>query len=307
MQYKKLINFCLAVSVCIILSGCALQKSSPVIKAADLNPRLTAGDVSQKVDAFEVIVDASMSMNEAYAGKAKLTQEKKLITLMSKTIPNLKLTGAARSFGRYSMFGDDTSMLIYGPTAYSSAGLLEAVKPVTGNGFSPLSAALDGAAADLKSQSGQLAVIVFSDGEDMGKYNPVAAATRLKKEYGDRICIYTVHIGDSPSGKKMMQQVADAGGCGFTVWADTISSPQGMAGFVERVFLKPYSAPAKIKEEVFVAKAEAKAAPVMITLNIQFATGKATIPKKYDKEVQRLAAYMTKNTNTKAVIEGYTD
>ncbi|MFA5181660.1 MAG: OmpA family protein, partial [Syntrophales bacterium] len=46
---------------------------------------------------------------------------------------------------------------------------------------------------------------------------------------------------------------------------------------------------------------------VMITMNIQFATGKATIPKKYDKEVQRLAAYMTKNTNTKAVIEGYTD
>jgi len=223
-----------------MLMGCATQKAmTPVITAVDLNPKIVSGQLAQKANAFEVIFDSTLSMNDIYKNSTKLNQEKSLITMLNDTIPNLKLTAAARAFGQFSTFGDPTSQLLFGPTDYAKSSLPQAIAPfTTGSGFSPLDAALDGATSDLRSQTGQMAVIAFSDGEDMEKYTPVAAAQRMKSAYGDRVCIYTVHLGENAGGRKLLQQVADAGQCGFMVTGDSISSPAGMADFVEKVFLK---------------------------------------------------------------------
>ena len=121
-----------------------------------------------------------------------------------------------------------------------------------------------------------------------------------------------------------MQQVAAAGGCGYAVKGVSIASPAGMADFVEKIFLKAYVAPpmAKaeepkvmvmppVKEDIAEAKPQAQEAakvePVVITLNIEFATGKSAIKPKYHDEIKKVADYMTENPDTKAVIEGYTD
>ena len=72
------------------------------------------------------------------------------------------------------------------------------------------------------------------------------AAEAVKKEYGDRICIYSIHVGKDLEGKEIMDQVSKAGGCGFPAslpgtWSlpvDTLFSPQVMADFVRWVFLK---------------------------------------------------------------------
>jgi len=316
-----------------LFMGCATQKTfASAITAVDLNPKVTSNQLAQKANAFEVIFDATLTMNDAYKSGAKLSQEKFLITLMNDTIPNLKLTAAARAFGQFSTFGDPTSKSLLGPTDYTKSSLPQAIAPFTsGLGLSPLDAALDGATSDLQSQSGQLAVIAFSDGEDMATFAPVAAAQRMKSAYGDRVCIYTVHLGDHPDGKKLMQQVADAGQCGFMVTGDSISTPDGMADFVEKVFLKTYIAEQRpaaraevavvkeepkpvVKEEFVEVKAQAQEAPkvvvaepVTIELNVQFATGKSNIQAKYHKEIKRVADYMTKYPETKAAIEGHTD
>jgi len=224
-----------------------LVYAAPVFSAVDLNEKIASGKYVQKVDAFEVIVDATESMNEIYKGKSKLNQEKALITLFNNTIPNIKLNAAARAFGQFTTFGDPKSKLLFGPEGYTKSALPEAIAPIArGMGSSPLDAALDGATSDLKSQRGQLAVIVFSDGEDMKKYEPIAAAKRMKDTFGDRVCIYTVVLGDKAvmyqfgdltEGIDIMKQVADAGKCGSMVTGDSISSPEGMAAFVEKVFL----------------------------------------------------------------------
>jgi len=65
---------------------------------------------------------------------------------------------------------------------------------------------------------------------------PVVAAENLKSLFGDRLCIYTVQVGDSATGKWVMEQVARAGQCGFMANADDIASADGMADFVEKVF-----------------------------------------------------------------------
>jgi len=320
----------------LFIGGCASQTASSIVRPVDLNPKVASGQFTQKVNAFEIIFDATHSMNESYKSGTKLSQEKPLVALFNDTIPNLNLVSAGRAFGQFTAFGDPTSSLLFGPGSHSKSIIPQAIAPITfGRGFSPLDAALDGATSDLKSQSGQLAVIAFSDGEDMDKYAPVAAAQRMKSAYGDRICIYTVHLGDSVAGGKVMQQVADAGRCGFMVQGNNLSSPQAMADFVEKIFLKtavaerPVFTPApkpevkkepvpemkeEPKPEVKELKPQAQEAPkvavkepVTIQLNIEFATAKSNIQKKYHDEVKRVADFMTKYPETKAVIEGHTD
>lgn len=233
-----------------------LGSASPVFSAVDLNEKLASCRYVQKVNSFEVIFDASESMNEIYKGSPKMKQQKALINLFNDTIPNMKLTAAERAFGEFTwLIGSDTSKLLFAPTEYNKSLLPQAQSTWTltrGKGFSPLDKALDGATADLQSQSGQMAVIAFSNGEDMQKYDPVGAAKRMKKAYGDRVCIYTVvlgnkadtfDMGDMNEGINVMKNVAEASisqtvpECGFMVTGASISTPAGMADFVEKIFL----------------------------------------------------------------------
>jgi len=285
-------------------------------RSHDLQAKLAAGQLAQKVNAFEVIYDSTLSMNDMYKNNSKLSQEKSLVTLFNATIPDLKLVAAARAFGQFKSYGDTTTQLLFGPGDYSKSALPQAIAPLKeGSGFSPLDAALDGATADLKSQTGQLAVIAFSDGEDMGYYKPVASAQKLKSAYGDRVCIYTVHIGESAVGRKVMQEVADAGQCGFMVTGDSISSPEAMAGFVEKVFLKkgePKPEPKPVVQEEVKAPAEEApkvvvTEPVSITLNVEFDTGKSNIKPKYHNEIKKVADFMKEHPDAKMEIQGHTD
>ncbi|MBW1725588.1 MAG: OmpA family protein, partial [Deltaproteobacteria bacterium] len=88
----------------------------------------------------------------------------------------------------------------------------------------------------MKSAQGPIAVIIVSDGKDMDP-KPVKAAEAMKKQFGDRLCIFTVLIGDSPAGKDILDQIAKAGDCGYSTTADRLASSSEMAGFVKGIFL----------------------------------------------------------------------
>jgi OOP family OmpA-OmpF porin len=215
----------------LLLIGCAAQKPQTLFQPQAVE----AGSYSQKVDNFFVILDASGSMAETYKGQKKLDYAKDIISRMNQTIPDLKLTAGLREFSP-SIWSGDLTRLVYGPTAYTKAGLEDALQQVKrAGGHSPLAIAMDAAGDDLASARGDIALIIVSDGKDMDQA-PVAAAKNLKSLFDDRLCIYTVLVGDSPSGKKLLDKVADAGQCGFAVNADDIASADGMADFVEKVF-----------------------------------------------------------------------
>lgn len=333
---RKIIVLSLVTLMLSALGGCTLIKMStaPVAEpVVDLNPKLASGQLVQKVQVFEVILDTTMSMADPYRGSTKLRYEKDLVTLFDRTIPNLKLTAVARSFGSYEFMGSNTSRILYGPEPYEKSSLPQAAAALVPRGFSPLNMAIDGATEDLRIQSGQMAVIIFSDGEDMEKFRPEDAAARMKNTYGERICIYAVHLGDSATGRRQLQKIVDAGGCGILVKGEDISSPVGMADFVEKVFLKTYEAvplkkeepvmpkpaptpapPPPPKEEIVEVKTQAQMAPidapkepVTIRLNIEFDTGKHFIKSKYYDEIKRVADFMREHPKAKAAIEGHTD
>ena len=110
--------------------------------------------------------------------------------------------------------------------------------------------ALDAAAQDLKSVQGNIAVVIFTDAnQDVMNYDAVKkSAMNLKNQYGNRLCIYPVLIGDDKEAAKFLGQVAEEGKCGFMVKGDDIASGKGMADFVANIFLA--QAPPKIVEEV---------------------------------------------------------
>jgi OOP family OmpA-OmpF porin len=213
-----------------------VQKASPSFEPYTFS----ANKYEPKVENFVVILDTSYSMNHKYGEKRKVEIAKEFLSAMNQTLPELNYNGALITFGH-----DDSIMLDYGPTQYSTSGFgsaLNATKPPSGNSSFPLKAAITAAAGELKSSQGQIPVIIVSDGENMDQA-PVKAAKALKGEFGDRLCIYTVLVGDNPAGEALMKQVADAGGCGFSVRADEFKDSGDMGDFVKSVFLAKAAAP----------------------------------------------------------------
>jgi len=227
-----------------LLFGCAAQQVQPT-KSLFEPYQLKADQYEPKVDNFMVILDTSSSMTEKYNGTIKFKIAKDFLDAMNKTLPELKYNGALRTFGHHSGVSKKLTELFYGPTEYSSKGLEEGLKAVSrAGGTSPLGKAINAAGGDLKSVQGKIAVIIVSDAKDMGQI-PVKAAEALKSQFGNKLCIFTVLIGDSPAGKKILDQIAKAGGCGYSTTADMLASSGNMAGFVEGIFLaKPAPKPA---------------------------------------------------------------
>ena len=253
-NYLKVILF---VAVALLLVGCASPKAVSTFHALDLNPIVQGGDYAQKVDNFVVILDKSGSMGEPYKGQKKLDYAKDMVSRMNRTIPDLMLTGSLRVFGRVAVFSSSFTKLEWGPAAYSKPGLDGGLNKVGFSvGDSPLNVALDTAAQDLKSAKGDIAVIIFTDAnKEVMNYKAVLkSAANLKSQYGNRVCIYTVQIGKDPAGKKLLQQVAQEGQCGFYTNAAKIASSAGMANFVGKIFLKKVEKVEVVEKVVAVVK-----------------------------------------------------
>ncbi len=202
----------------------------------------------KKVDNFLVILDASSSMLGTYNNSSKFYLAKNTIYKMNLTIPDLDLTAGLRRFNQVPILGRKPTELVYGMTKYTKEGLnggLEAAKWASGT--TPMAVAIDAAQDDLASISGNTAVIIVSDGlENDG--SALTAAKALKDRFRNRICIYTIHVGDNPKGKSLMEEIAKIGGCGFSINADDLVSSATMDDFVERVFLTKIEKPKKVKK-----------------------------------------------------------
>ena len=237
----------------LLLAACATTKPLTPFNAVDLNPMLTSGDYVLKANNFQVILDKSGSMGDMYKGKQKLDCARDLASGFNHTVPNANITGSLRLFGKKQNVQPPGSWLVWGPAAQNTAAFDAGLNNVGfSNGESPLNVALDAAAQDFKSAQGNIAVVIFTDAnKEVMNYDAVKKSVmNLKSQYGDRICIYPVLIGDCKDSAKFMAQLADDGGCGFMVKGDDIAASKGMAEFVANVFLQ--KAPPEVVEVICV-------------------------------------------------------
>jgi OOP family OmpA-OmpF porin len=252
---KKILTITAAIASAII-SGCASQPSSTfeAFQAQDLNGLVASGQYVQKADNFFVINDSSSSMAETYKGlgypaqpsPTKLSVEKEILSRINLTIPDLKLTSSIRSFGFGPCLSWGFTKLNQAPTDYSKSTFGSGIDSLTcASGGSPMISAINGTATDLSSTAGNIAVLILSDGHELDS-DPVLAVQALKQKYGNRLCVYSVWVGNEHegAGQTVLNQLSDIAGCGFGTSAERISSSKGMTDFVQSVFLKP--APPKI-------------------------------------------------------------
>ena len=234
--------------ISVLLISCAgqqVQTTAPVF-----TPYMFKADqYMAKVDNFVVILDTSSTMADKYHGQAKATIAKNFLMAMNQTLPELKYDSELRTFGHFAHLPDRSTMLVYGVTPYSTSEFGSALNGVKGPGGDtslPLAKAIAAAGGDLKSAQGPIAIVIVSDGVDMDQA-PVKAAEALKGQFGDRLCIDTVQVGDDPGGKAILEQIAKASGCGFPTTTDRLGTSSSMAGFVESIFLgKPAPKPTPI-------------------------------------------------------------
>jgi OOP family OmpA-OmpF porin len=244
--------------------------------------------------------------------------------------PDLTLNAALRTFGQAAWSFVERTDLIYGLTGYTKAGLEEALQ-TTGKsrGLSPLNLALDAANEDLKSTQGKTAVIVVSDGveTEMSHSAAIKAAKNMKSQLGERVCIYTILMGNDPKGKELLGQLAEASQCGSSVSGEGIASCENMADFVETVFLtrvvkaeepKPKTAAPKdtdgdgVYDSVDRCPGTPKGAEVneigcWVLDGVLFDTDKSVIKVKYYSILDEALEVLRENPGLKLEIHGHTD
>lgn len=323
---KKFVNLLFMVGLSTFVVSCATNKpASTAFTSKSFNgASVDTSDRTQKVDNFIVILDASGSMAKPYKGEQKFVQAKEIVSRLNQTIPDLKLTGALRTLDGKEVGAP------YGLKSYSKSELAQALAAQQGGeGSTPIGMAFENANSALASSQGQTAVFLVSDGvstDDMS----LAAIANLKKKHGDRLCIYPVRIGQDATGQAVMQGAARAGQCGFTIDADSIASGQGMANYVERVFLAEKAMPmaAKIEAKVpMVAKdsdndgvvdardqcprtptgAEVNAAGCWVLADVRFDTDKWDIKAKHYGVLERAYRVLAQNPNLRFEVQGHTD
>jgi OOP family OmpA-OmpF porin len=293
--------------LCVLFMGCATQKI--VYKPYDLNTPLVAGQFIQKADNFVLLFDKSSSMDDPYAGTTRTELGKDVVKRMAATIPNLKLNAGLRTFW------NDKTKLDYGMASYDKGDFLKPLDCIIwGSGNTPMAKAILRAGNDMATFTGNSAIIIISDFEhiknldDMRPQNVMAAVAKLKEQYGNRLCIYPVQVGNAPKGKIIAQEIVKDAGCGASVNADELGTATAMGAFVEKIFLGPGKGEvvATMSAEA-TAAASGQSAVKGMSATIHFDFDKSVIKTAFKKTIADFAAVLVKNPDSKVVIDGYTD
>lgn len=225
----------LGVIIATFLSACATSyQPVPAFTPVPVD----AGGYALKTQNVLVILDASSSMGDGYGQWKKLDVATAVVRNLADTIPaDGGINSGLRSFGHDSQFSRKPTLLIDEMGEFDKIALQNALSEITtAGGTSPLAMAIDGAIDDLDGFGGNSAVVIVTDAKSMGT-QAIASATAVKEKYGDSLCIYPILVGDDADGQKLMEAIANTGGCGFATSADDLANGQQMADFVKKVFI----------------------------------------------------------------------
>jgi OOP family OmpA-OmpF porin len=227
----------LAVISTVLLAGCAGAPYSPT----PFTP--TGVDTSAyvaKVDAFVVVMDASSSMNFDYEDRKNFFSAKDVVTHMNQTIPELGYKAALVGFGSGSCVNREDARVVYGPATYQRADFSDGLTQLEcAGGITPMSEGVNAGGESVKEGAGRVALILVSDFWQINSGKVIAAVDRLKADYGDRLCIHTIKVGDDGQSGDLIAALAGVNSCGSSVDAASLASSAAMNDYVTDVLLTP--------------------------------------------------------------------
>ncbi len=233
---KRTLSYAVVICALALLSqACASSQHRVSFEPGSID----AARYVRKVDQFVVIADGSLSMADRSQGQRKLSISEDLLASLNQTIPSLGYEGGLRTFGRGLCGSKGKTVSIIEVADYLSSAYGDGIARYgCANGTSPLNLAIDAAGADLTNKGLPTAIVIVSDGLNMGK-KEIAAAKSLSSAFGDNLKVYAIQIGNSTKGRKLLQQVVTEGGAGYLKQAQELASADAMAAFVVDVFLWP--------------------------------------------------------------------
>ncbi|WP_319576045.1 OmpA family protein [uncultured Desulfobacter sp.] len=322
MKKKSFMKALLAITAVLFLFGCAAKEPAglPSFSAKQFD----ASMYQSKVDNFVIILDASSSMDEDFMGNPKFMIGKAIAERMNMTIPELGQTAGLRTFGHADSISKNETELFYGMERYNSAALAEKLGAISeAGGYSAFGSAMAAMGTDLESLPGKTAVIIISDGLDMGP--DTAQAQAVKEQYGDAICFYPIQVANAEEGTAFLSEIASIGGCADLINADELMDAGAMAAFVEKILLEDAPpAPAPVVAAPMdsdgdgvldpddqcpgtPAGAKVNAVGCWILDHILFDFDKDEIKPGAFERLDAIAAILEKNPAMSAEIQGHTD
>ncbi len=262
------------------------------------------------VNNFIVILDASGSKYLPYSGKVKLRVAKDVVRRLNQKTPERPLVGGLRRYGYEAGAWSVRTALLYGMEPYSRPEYGSSIDIVRwAGGKSPLELAIDKASDDFQSCDGYLALVVVSDGKVYDS-DPIEAAKRIKRRYGDRICIYTCLVGNLPYGKELMERVAKAGECGYAITADQLVPDNVMGDWAYDIFhrttrAKPAPEP-EAPPRVPRGPNPCELLNEALRMKVQFDLNKWYIRPEYFNGLNRIAQLMIECPVARVEIQGHT-
>ena len=285
------------------IGGCAVHHpmQQPILQAQPMAKEMW----QPKADNLVFLLDASSSMSKEYNGFEKFSIARNVVANFNQTMPDLAIKAELRSFGHAPEFSNKVSVLSYGLSDYSREGLAAALGKITpAGGPSPMAKSLKAVAEDLKAAQGKIAMVVISDGKDMDTA-PMEAANALKSQYGDRLCIYTVLIGDDEAGRALLSGISAVTGCGQAITAENISSGPAMVNFVTAVLLKKVChVPAPTPKA---ACPEMSKAGTWVFKDIKFEIDKDILMASSYPTLEEIVRILTDHPEISVEIQGHTD
>ena len=224
----------LSIASAVLLAGCAGTPYSPTPFTAS---GIDTSAYTAKVDAFVVVMDASSSMKFDYEDRSNFYNAKDVVTHLNQTIPELGYQSALVGFGSGSCVNREDARVVYGPATYSRADFSNGLTMLEcAGGITPMADGVN-VGSDTVKGSGQVALIIVSDFWQINSGAVIAAIDTLKADYGDRLCIHTIKVGDADEGGDLAAALAGVNSCGSSVDAGSLASSAAMAGYVTDVLL----------------------------------------------------------------------
>jgi OOP family OmpA-OmpF porin len=203
---------------------------SPAVYGFELGEVRPGPHEALDINQIIVIVDASASM----AAASKFDDEMDLLEALAGGMPSGDYDAGLDSFGERNADWELNPLAPFSRGAMGSAA--DRVEYIGGK--TPLEYVLSAQVPELDGKEGRGVILLFTDGK--AKRNPVLDAVHeLDEAHGDLLCVYTVQLGQSKRGAKLLEEVSQVTGCGASWHADEVNSESGMTELIRAVFFGP--------------------------------------------------------------------
>ncbi|GMV91530.1 MAG: hypothetical protein AMXMBFR82_13080 [Candidatus Hydrogenedentota bacterium] len=223
---------CSAVTA-LVLAGC--QTVTTQVQPFEMTRVVPKPDEVLKVDHVLILADVTGSTDE----NEIFQQEKALLEAFVAAMPDMDYQMGFYSFAGYSQA--DWTQVSLGEGNLGVLGDCAANLTYLG-GLTPLNEAVLATRSEFETHDGNAALIVFSDGRTHPHDRVIEACEAAAYPHIGPLCIYTVNVGYSKSGRRLLKKMATSTSCGQAWQAAEVSSPEGMAAMVREIFFKSVEA-----------------------------------------------------------------